>query len=112
MVADHLRPGSGVVLHTENGMLNMGPAAKPGEEDPDLTNAGKEPVTELPGAAYFHHADSFAMMRGGHLDVCVLGAFQVSADRRPGQLAHRCRRRDPGGGRRDGPRDRGARACS
>jgi 3-oxoadipate CoA-transferase beta subunit len=78
-VADHLDPGSGIVLHTENGMLNLGPAAKPGEEDPDLTNAGKEPVTELPGAAYFHHADSFAMMRGGHLDVCVLGAFQVSA---------------------------------
>jgi len=79
MVADFLEPGSGVVLHTENGMLNMGPAAKPGEEDLDLTNAGKEPVTELPGAAYFHHADSFAMMRGGHLDVCVLGAFQVSS---------------------------------
>ena len=78
-VADHLLPGSGVVLHTENGMLNMGPAARPGEEDWDLTNAGKEAVTELPGAAYFHHADSFAMMRGGHLDVCVLGAFQVSA---------------------------------
>jgi 3-oxoadipate CoA-transferase beta subunit len=78
-VADHLRPGSGIVLHTENGMLNMGPAAKVGEEDLDLTNAGKEPVTELPGAAYFHHADSFSMMRGGHLDVCVLGAFQVSA---------------------------------
>jgi 3-oxoadipate CoA-transferase, beta subunit len=78
-VADFLEPGSGIVLHTENGMLNMGPAAKPGEEDLDLTNAGKEPVTELPGAAYFHHADSFAMMRGGHLDVCVLGAFQVSA---------------------------------
>lgn len=79
MVADFLEEGSGVVLHTENGMLNMGPAAAPGEEDLDLTNAGKEPVTELPGAAYFHHADSFAMMRGGHLDVCVLGAFQVSA---------------------------------
>lgn len=78
-VADHLEPGSGVVLHTENGMLNMGPVAAPGHEDPDLTNAGKEPVTELPGAAYFHHADSFAMMRGGHLDVCVLGAFQVSS---------------------------------
>lgn len=78
-VADHLAADSGVVLHTENGMLNMGPAAAAGEEDPDLTNAGKQPVTELPGASYFHHADSFAMMRGGHLDVCVLGAFQVSA---------------------------------
>ena len=78
LVADHLPAGSGVVLHTENGMLNMGPAAKDGEIDPDLTNAGKIPVTELPGAAYFHHADSFAMMRGGHLDVCVLGAYQVS----------------------------------
>ncbi|VXC57504.1 3-oxoacid CoA-transferase subunit B [Nocardioides sp. AX2bis] len=79
LVADHLTPGSGVVLHTENGMLNMGPAAHGDDVDPDLTNAGKIPVTELPGAAYFHHADSFAMMRGGHLDVCVLGAFQVSA---------------------------------
>jgi 3-oxoadipate CoA-transferase beta subunit len=78
-VADHLRPGSGVVLHTENGMLGMGPAAVGDQVDPDLTNAGKMPVTELPGASYFHHADSFAMMRGGHLDVCVLGAFQVSA---------------------------------
>jgi 3-oxoadipate CoA-transferase, beta subunit len=77
-VADHLTRESGVVLHTENGMLGMGPAAAPGHEDPDLTNAGKQPVTELPGASYFHHADSFAMMRGGHLDVCVLGAFQVS----------------------------------
>ena len=79
LVADHLPEGSGVVLHTENGMLNMGRAAVGDEVDPDLTNAGKIPVTELPGAAYFHHADSFAMMRGGHLDVCVLGAFQVSA---------------------------------
>jgi 3-oxoadipate CoA-transferase, beta subunit len=78
-IADHLPEGSGVVLHTENGMLNMGPAAVGDEVDPDLTNAGKVPVTELPGAAYFHHADSFAMMRGGHLDVCVLGAYQVSA---------------------------------
>ena len=68
-----------MVLHTENGMLNMGPAATGDDIDPDLTNAGKIPVTELPGASYFHHADSFAMMRGGHLDVCVLGAFQVSA---------------------------------
>ncbi|GAW51527.1 MULTISPECIES: 3-oxoacid CoA-transferase subunit B [unclassified Nocardioides] len=79
LVADFLPEGSGVVLHTENGMLNMGPAATEGEVDPDLINAGKIPVTELPGASYFHHADSFAMMRGGHLDVCVLGAFQVSA---------------------------------
>jgi 3-oxoadipate CoA-transferase, beta subunit len=78
LVADHLRPGSGVVLHTENGMLNMGPAAVGDQIDPDLVNAGKRPVTELPGASYFHHADSFAMMRGGHLDVAVLGAFQVS----------------------------------
>ncbi|WP_169984915.1 MULTISPECIES: 3-oxoacid CoA-transferase subunit B [unclassified Microbispora] len=78
MVADHLPAASGVVLHTENGMLGMGPAAHGDEIDPDLINAGKFPVTELPGASYFHHADSFAMMRGGHLDVCVLGAFQVS----------------------------------
>ncbi|MGI5158478.1 3-oxoacid CoA-transferase subunit B [Microbispora sp. CA-102843] len=77
-VADHLPADSGVVLHTENGMLGMGPAAHGDEIDPDLLNAGKIPVTELPGASYFHHADSFAMMRGGHLDVCVLGAFQVS----------------------------------
>ena len=79
LVADHLPADSGVVLHTENGMLNMGPAARGDAIDPDLMNAGKIPVTELPGSAYFHHADSFAMMRGGHLDVCVLGAFQVSA---------------------------------
>jgi len=78
-VADFLRPGSGVVLHTENGMLGMGLPATGDAIDPDLTNAGKQPVTELPGAAYFHHADSFAMMRGGHLDICVMGAFQVSA---------------------------------
>jgi 3-oxoadipate CoA-transferase beta subunit len=77
-VADHLPADSGVILHTENGMLGMGPAAKGDEIDPDLINAGKVPVTELPGASYFHHADSFAMMRGGHLDVCVLGAYQVS----------------------------------
>ncbi|MGI8418761.1 MAG: 3-oxoacid CoA-transferase subunit B [Nakamurella sp.] len=77
-VADFLPPEQGVVLHTENGMLGMGPEAHGDDIDPDLINAGKIPVTELPGASYFHHADSFAMMRGGHLDVCVLGAFQVS----------------------------------
>jgi len=78
-VADHLPPERGVMLHTENGMLGMGPQAHGNAIDPDLVNAGKVPVTELPGASYFHHADSFAMMRGGHLDICVLGAYQVSA---------------------------------
>lgn len=78
-VANHLAASSGVVLHTENGMLGMGPEAHADDVDPDLINAGKVPVTELPGASYFHHADSFAMMRGGHLDYCVLGAYQVSA---------------------------------
>ena len=78
-VADHLPPEAGVVLHTENGMLGMGPSAAGADVDPDLINAGKIPVTELPGAAYFDHASSFAMMRGGHLDFCVLGAYQVSA---------------------------------
>jgi 3-oxoadipate CoA-transferase beta subunit len=78
LVANHLPKDREIILHTENGLLGMGPAPKPGEEDPDLMNAGKQPVTELDGAAFFHHADSFAMMRGGHLDFCVLGAFQVS----------------------------------
>jgi 3-oxoadipate CoA-transferase beta subunit len=78
LVADHLPVGGGVTLHTENGMLGMGRAAEGDEVDLDLVNAGKIPVTETAGASYFHHADSFAMMRGGHLDVCVLGAFQVS----------------------------------
>jgi 3-oxoadipate CoA-transferase beta subunit len=85
LVADHLAPEAGVVLQTENGMLGMGRAASGADADPDLINAGKIAVTETPGTSYFHHADSFAMMRGGHLDVCVLGAFQVS---RFGDLAN------------------------
>ncbi len=79
MVANHLDPAREIFLHSENGILGMGPAPAPGDEDEDLINAGKQPVTLLTGGAYFHHADSFAMMRGGHLDICVLGAFQVSA---------------------------------
>jgi 3-oxoadipate CoA-transferase beta subunit len=79
LVSNYLTEEQNITLHTENGMLGMGPEAKGDEIDPDLINAGKIPVTELPGASYFHHADSFGMMRGGHLDVCVLGAFQVSA---------------------------------
>jgi 3-oxoadipate CoA-transferase, beta subunit len=78
LVADHLPADREIVLHTENGLLGMGPAPEPGRIDPDLINAGKQAVTAVAGAAYFHHADSFAMMRGGHLDVCVLGAFQVA----------------------------------
>ena len=78
LVANHLPKDREIILHTENGLLGMGPAPEAGAEDPDLINAGKQPVTALPGASFFHHADSFAMMRGGHLDCCVLGAFQVS----------------------------------
>ena len=84
-VANHLPAGREVILHSENGILGMGAAPAEGQEDYDLINAGKQPVTLLAGGAYFHHADSFAMMRGGHLDICVLGAFQVSAN---GDLAN------------------------
>jgi 3-oxoadipate CoA-transferase beta subunit len=79
LVANYLPQDREIFLHSENGLLGMGPAPKPGEEDEDLINAGKQPVTLLAGGSYFHQADSFAIMRGGHLDVCVLGAFQVSA---------------------------------
>jgi 3-oxoadipate CoA-transferase, beta subunit len=85
LVANHLPRDREIILHSENGILGMGPAPAKGEEDWDLINAGKQPVTLLPGGAYFHHADSFAMMRGGHLDYCVLGAFQVAAN---GDLAN------------------------
>lgn len=85
LVADHLPADREVVLHSENGILGMGPAARPGEEDPSLINAGKKPVTALPGASYFDHALSFAIVRGRHLDLCVLGAYQVAAN---GDLAN------------------------
>src|SRR5574337_674084 len=78
LVAKFVPAGREVIYHTENGMLGMGPSPGPGEGDPELINAGKRRVTALPGAAYFHHADSFAMIRGGHLDLCVLGALQVA----------------------------------
>ncbi len=79
LVANHMAKDLEVLLHSENGILGMGPAPAPGQEDYDLINAGKQPVTLQKGGAFFHHADSFSMMRGGHLDICVLGAFQVSA---------------------------------
>ena len=85
LVADYIPPGREFVLHSENGLLGMGPAPAAGAQDPDLINAGKEPVTILPGGSYFHHADSFAMIRGGHLDISILGAYQVAAN---GDLAN------------------------
>lgn len=78
LVANYLPANKDIFLHSENGILGMGQAPAAGEEDPDLINAGKQPVTLLPGGCFFHHADSFAMIRGGHLDLCVLGAYQVS----------------------------------
>lgn len=84
-VSNYLPPDKEIFLHSENGVLGMGPAPAEGQEDWDLINAGKQPVTLLKGGSFFHHADSFAMMRGGHLDICVLGAFQVSRD---GDLAN------------------------
>jgi 3-oxoadipate CoA-transferase beta subunit len=85
LVAQFVPPGREFIYHTENGLLGMGPPPPQGEEDAELINAGKRPVTTIPGASFFHHADSFAMIRGGHIDVCVLGAMQVSAS---GDLAN------------------------
>lgn len=84
-VAQYLDPKKEIFLHSENGLLGMGPAPEPGQEDPELINAGKEFVTLLPGGSFFHHGDSFTMMRGGHIDICVLGAFQVAQN---GDLAN------------------------
>jgi 3-oxoadipate CoA-transferase beta subunit len=85
LVAGYIPEGRDVIYHTENGLLGMGPVPEPGQEDPELINAGKKCVTAIPGACYFHHADSFTMIRGGHLDICVLGALQVSEE---GDLAN------------------------
>ncbi len=85
MIADFIPEGREVIYHTENGLLGMGKVAEGGKEDPELVNAGKKYITAIPGAAYFHHADSFAMIRGGHIDICVLGAYQVSEE---GDLAN------------------------
>ena len=85
LVAGYIPEGRDVIYHTENGLLGMGPVPEPGLEDPELINAGKKCVTAIPGACYFHHADSFTMIRGGHLDICVLGALQVSEE---GDLAN------------------------
>lgn len=85
MVARFVPAGREVVYHSENGILGFGPPPEPGQEDPELINAGKKPITLLPGASFFHHADSFAMIRGGHIDICILGAMQVAAN---GDLAN------------------------
>ncbi|MCS7053227.1 MAG: 3-oxoacid CoA-transferase subunit B [Ignavibacterium sp.] len=85
LVANHIPEGKEIIFHTENGLLGMGPSPEPSKADPELINAGKKCVTAIPGACYFHHADSFAMIRGGHIDYCVLGAFQVSQE---GDLAN------------------------
>ena len=85
LIAKFVPPGRELIYHTENGLLGMGPSPEAGQGEPELINAGKRQVTALPGASYFHHADSFAMIRGGHIDLCVLGALQVS---RNGDLAN------------------------
>lgn len=85
LVAKYVPSGRTVIYHTENGMIGMGPSPEPGAGDPELINAGKRQVTAIPGAAYFHHADSFSMIRGGHIDLCVLGALQVAQN---GDLAN------------------------
>lgn len=85
LVANFLPEDREIIFHSENGILGMGPEPAPGEEDEELINAGKKPITLLPGGAIFHHADSFAMIRGGHIDACVLGAFQVAEN---GDLAN------------------------
>lgn len=84
-VVQYVPVGREVIYHTENGLLGMGAPPQPGEEDPELINAGKKQVTAIPGAAYLHHGDSFAMIRGGHIDICVLGAMQVAQN---GDLAN------------------------
>ncbi len=84
-VARYIPEGREVIYHTENGLLGMGVTPAPGQEDPELINAGKRPITAIAGAAYFHHADSFAMIRGHHIDLCVLGAMQVAEN---GDLAN------------------------